>query len=341
MRTKFISQGVLLSTVFLAVAPILLQGSTYNDGLRRNAFVPPIEFIGSTLYGPYEGGESVTFTWTYINQSSKTYESISDYIIISCPSYSASPLISKRVGRHILNPGSSQTLSYTYVVPYSRLNTDSGIVIKVALQYQSKYIDYLEKRIKPIQSQNINPLTYRSHQYEIKDRSFYFNRKEISESFLFDEYSDYVECDKFNRLLFGNLSFLYSYPQSLSYEGLKVKFMDRNNLYPSLNKDEDGYTSIKADFSEEEGRMRIVFNDLWYDPVSLVNNDSGTGARSKYLYVPKGRGKDIKDYEFIIEATGLGINKTSFSHCLETSVSPYYIGDCETADYCVVGGVKK
>lgn len=306
----------------------------------RNASSSPIQFHNSSLYGPYVGGETETFTWSYTNVSGNNYNLVNDYIIISCPSYAPGPLISKRVARHALNAGASQQCSLTYTIPSIRLNSESGILIRVGVQYSGSYIALLEKTIKPISKQIINPLNYRSSPYIIKDRSFYINETVVEESFLFDEYRDYVECDEYYRLLFSNLSFMYQYPTSFTYKNARIKFMDKYNLYPLIKKDGDNYTSVDISLINQEGRVKIETNNLFYNPTSLETNDQGIGSKSNYLFVPKGRGKQISEYQFIIEVNEIGINKTSFTHDLETSVSPYFLGNCTDADYCVVGGVK-
>ena len=283
----------------------------------------------------------MTFEWSYKNVSNNTYTSVNDYFMINCPSYSASPLVSKRVGKHALTTGESYSFSYTYTIPISRFNSESGLLIRVGVQFQSEYIALLEKKIKPIDARNINPLDYRSSPYVIADRSFYLNESKLEEKFLFDEYRDYVECDEYNRLLFSNLTFKYSYPESLIYKNARIKFMDREDLFPDLKKDGDGYVSIKATLVEKEGVVSIELPSIYYDPITLMCNEDGIGNKSRYLYAPKGKSQKLKDYEFIVEVEELGINKTSFSHGLETSISPFYLGDCESGDYCIVGGVKE
>lgn len=308
---------------------------------RMRASSSPINFTNNKLYGPFEGGESVTFEWSYTNVSGNNYSTVNDYFIVNCPSYSASPLLSKRVGRHALNNGDSVNLSYTYTIPSARFNTESGLIIKIGVQYSGSYLVLLEKTIKPIESNNINPLSYRSSSYLIKDRSFFINEKAVEESLLFDEYNDYVECDEYNRLLFNKLTFLYQYPHSLSYKEALIKFIDRDNLFTSINKDGDGYTFLAIDLVEKEGRVSIEIPSVYYDPLTLVSNDKKEGTRSNYLYVPKGKSQLLKDYEFIIEVSDVGINKTSFSHYLETEISPFFLGSCIDADYCIVGGIKE
>lgn len=332
------------SLIILSLLSLLLSSSSdYSFKLRNRKSAPsaPISFFSSSLYGPYVGGESVTFSWSYINISGITYSSVSDYIIIDCPSYSSVSLLSKRVAKHALVPGSTQHLSYTYKIPASRLSTESGLIIKVGVQYDGNYLVLLEKRIKKVTPSNINPLNYRSSSYVIKDRSFYLNEMDVEESFLFDEYRDYVEVDEYNRLLFSKLTFKYSYPQKLKYDSCYIKFIDKENIFTSISKDGDGYRYIKANLVDDEGTIRLDTPDLYYDPISLVPNDQKIGSKAKYLYVPKGKSKKLKDYEFIIDAHNLGINKTSFSHSLETSISPFFLGDCIDADYCIVGGIKE
>ena len=328
-----------------SIIPILAFILTFDADVLpakafRNASTSPIQFHNSSLYGPYVGGESITFIWSYSNVSNNNYNQVNDYITISCPSYSSLPLISKRVARHTLNAGASQQCSYSYTIPSARFNTESGIIIKVGVQYSGSYIALLEKTIKPISKNNINPLNYRSSPYVIKERSFYFNETVVEESFLFDEYRDYVECDEYYRLLFANLTFKYHYPTSLTYQSARIKFMDKYNLYPLINKDGDGYTSVDITLRNYDDKVAIEVNNLFYNPVSLETNDKGSGNKSRYLFVPKGRGKQISEYEFIIEVNEIGINKTSFTHSLETSVSPFFLGNCEDADYCVIGGVR-
>ncbi|MBE6135706.1 MAG: hypothetical protein E7181_00325 [Erysipelotrichaceae bacterium] len=309
--------------------------------LKRRSASSPILFTSSTLYGPYKGGEEITFKWSYRNVSGTNYSSVNDYFIVSCPSYSSSPLLSKRVSKHSLAIGAKQNLSYSYKIPPQRFNTESGLVIKVGVQYGGSYLSIIEKTIKPISSKTINPLDYRSSPYVIKDRSFYLKDVEVNESFLFDEYRDYVECDQYNRLLLSNLTFRYNYPLKLLYKNARVKFLDPENIFSSLSLDGDGYRSINIVLDDQDGIVKILIPSIYYDPLSLVPNDKGKGNKTKYLYVPKGKSKKIEKYEFIIEATGLGINKTSFSHCLELSISPFFLGDCIDSDYCIVGGVKK
>ena len=322
--------------------PLLFHEGIFLDAKsRRSASSSPILFTSTTLYGPYEGGEDVTFSWSYTNVSGNNYSSVNDYFMVVCPSYSSTPVKSHRVGKHALPAGSSQSFSYTYKISPARFNTESGLVIKIGVFYSNAYLVLLEKTIKPISSQNINPLNYRSSPYVIKDRSFYLKDGDVEESFLFDEYRDYVECDEYNRLLFGNLSFKYSYPSVLSYRSASVKFLDPENLFPDIQKDGDGYRYLSTNLLEREGRIYVDFPSLYYDPITLIANDRGVGNKTKYLYVPKGKSKKLKNYEFIIEANGLGINKTSFSHCLETSISPFFLGDCIDADYCIIGGVKE
>lgn len=332
------------SLIAIPLLSMLLSSSIDNSfkiGSRKSAPSSPISFNSSTLYGPYSGGESVTFSWSYTNTSTNNYSSVNDYIIIDCPSYSSAPLVSKRVARHALSSGESRSLSYTYKIPETRLSSESGLVFKVGVQYSGSYIALLEKKLKKVIPNNINPLNYRSNKYTIKDRSFYLNENDVEESFLFDEYRDYVECDEYNRMQFSKLSFLYSYPVRLTYEKCYIKFIDKNDVFPFINKDEDGYRVIKADLLDNDGRITIDFPDLYYEPISLQPSDQKKGSKTKYLYVPKGKSKAIKDYEFIIEAHNIGINKTSFSHSLETSISPYYLGNCVDADYCIVGGIKE
>ncbi|MBO4682528.1 MAG: hypothetical protein J5618_01565 [Bacilli bacterium] len=330
-----------MALLILLIPFLFQQGNLLYTKSRRNASSSPILFTSSTLYGPYEAGDEATFTWSYTNVSGINYSSVNDYIILDCPSYSSVPFHTKRVGKHALPAGSSQTCSFTYKISSARFNTESGIIIRVGVHYANSYLSLLEKRIRPIDSRTINPLNYRSSPYVIRERSFYFKDIDVEESFLFDEYRDYVECDEYNRLLFGNLSFKYSYPTSLSYQSASIKFMDPENLFPSIRKDGDGYRYLSINLVEKEGRVVVDFPSLYYNPVTLVTNDQGIGNKTRYLYVPKGKSKKLKEYEFIIEARGLGINKTSFSHCLETSISPFYLGDCLDADYCVIGGIKE
>ncbi len=313
------------------------------DRVRRSASSSPIQFSSSSLYGPYVGGETVTFSWSYTNISSNNYSSVNDYIIINCPSYSASPLVSRRVARHALSSGASQSCSYTYKIPEARFNTDSGLVVKVGVQYSGSYLVLLEKPIKPIAKENINPLNYRASPYVIKDRSFYINETSVEEYFLFDEYRDYVEVDEYYRVLFSNLSFIYKYPTAFIYQKANIKFIDKYNLYPDIKKDDDDYTYIPVSLTIKDERVIIDINDIYVNPLTLKCSDkNGEGnKKSRYLFVPKGKGKQIEEYEFIVEVSEIGINKTSFTHCLETSVSPYFLGSCEDADYCVVGGVKE
>lgn len=336
-----------LLILVLSLIPFFVSLPNSKDSLfipqfqRKSASTSPIQFTSSTLYGPYVGGESVKFEWSYKNVSSNNYSSVNDYFIVSCPSYSSAPLISRRVSRHSLNAGSSYNCSYTYVINNVRFVMESGLVIKVGVFFNNSYIGLLEKTIKPIESRNINPLDYRSSPYLIRDRSFYLNENDVEESFLFDEYRDYVECDEYNRLLFSNLTFKYRYPRALIYDSVKIKFIDRNNLFPLLPKDGDDYVSIIASLNDNDGTISIEPASLYYDPVTLVSNVSGNGKKSKYLYVPKGKSQKLNGYEFIFEANQLGINKTSFSHYMEVSISPFYLGDCDSGDYCVVGGVRE
>lgn len=325
---------------------VLLSSFVFNEDFpitqsRHNASTSPILFTSSTIYGPYEGNETVTFEWSYTNVSNVSYNSVNDYIIFDCPSYSSIPYKSQRVGKHSLPAGSTQNLSYTYKIPALRLNTESGIIIKVGVFYVDSYLGMVQKKIKPIDSRNINPLDYRSSPYVIKDRSFYFKEGDIEERFLFDEYKDYVECDEYNRILFGGLSFQYSYPLSLTYASACIKFLDPENLFTFIRQDGDGYRYLNVNLIAKDGKVSIDIPSLYYEPLSLCPNDRGIGNKTKYLYVPKGKSKKLKNYEFIIEAYGLGINKTSFSHSLETSISPFFLGDCLEGDYCIVGGVKE
>ena len=339
MVYKFIC---LIITPFLFLAIILMCLPYISDNsvpflLRKSASNSPISFTSTKLYGPYVGGESVTFEWSYKNVSNTSYATVNDYFILSCPSYSSTPIHSKRVSRHALSAGASYSCSYTYSLNTTRFHMESGLVIKVGVQYNGSYLNIIEKTIKPIVSKNINPLDYRAYPYKIKDRSFYLNETDVEESFLFDEYRDYVECDGYNRLLFSNLSFKYSYPLALTYDEANIKFIDRENIFPLIKKDGDGYTYFPINLNENYGVVFLEITSLYYDPVTLVCNDSGTGNKSKYLFVPKGKARKLKEYEFIVEAHNLGINKTSFSHAMEVSISPFFLGE----DYVVIGGVRE
>ena len=333
--------SLLLLLIILLIPSLFQEGSFLLSKERRNASSSPIQFRSSAIYGPYVGGEEVTFEWEYVNQSSTYYSSVNEYFMVICPSFSSGPYVSRRVSVHSLPGGHVQKTSYKYKIPPSRLNTESGLIFRIGIFYQNGYIGMIERKLKTIISQNINPLNYRSTPYVIKDRSFYLNDTDIEESFLFNEYRDYVECDQYNRLLFNNLSFQYRYPRPLSYTNARIKFLDPENIFPLIDKDGDGYRSITANLVENSGVVKIEPTQLCYDPLTLISNDDGKGNKSKYLYVPKGKSHRLEKYEFIIEANGLGINKTSFSHCLETSISPYYLGDCLEGDFCIVGGVKE
>ena len=342
MTTKSLKTYLIILTSVFSITFLPEDSFIPFKSSRRIVSIPPITFTGSKLYGPYKGGETVTFSWEYKNTSLSNYSSLSDYFIVTCPSYSSTPLLSKRVDKHASKAGQVHSISYSYTIPSKRINTDSGLVIKVGVQSGGSYIGMLEKKLKPALSNNINPLNYRSTPYVIEDRIIKFSEEKVVESFLFDEYQDYVECDPYYRLLFEKLSFLYNYPENLTYSSVKIKFLDTYNLYPYIKRDGDGYTYVSGVFEIEDNRVSLATSNVWVDPVSLRCDDHGMGRmKSRYLYAPKGKGHLLSGYEFVIEANGLGVNKTSFTHCLEVSVSSYFIGDCDSADFCIVGGIKE
>lgn len=342
MKCRLVPSFVCIFTLFgCSVAPIL-KNSIYTPVFADGTVSSPSFIFSSDLLGPFEGDNDVTLNWSYYSQTDYK-ENVVDTLYVYCDSYSSQPIETINISQHPLRSYTKYSCKYigTILNKYLTMNSGYRFVFEVYSSTREKVLCQCECKLKPKQSRNINPLNYRSEYYEISDYILGIKKYSDTEKFLFDEFADFIECDNHNRLLFNKQSFIYEGRKKFKCGGMRIKFIDKFNLFTGLNIDGDGYRYVDMDYGVENKRVSLSIPNLYVDPLTLVVNLNGVGSKSDYLYVPKGRAKDIEDYEFILEGYNLGENLTSFSHYMQPLVSEYYIGNGEEADYSITGGVKK
>ena len=334
-----------ISFILLVLPQTVSSTNVATRGLHaRSAANAAMIAFSSPVFGPFAGGESVTFSWEYYSYGLISNRDVQDIFMVSCSSKSAEPFYTSTISSHKLMRNKIYNASITYKIPAKYLNTESGLVFTAALYSitNHSYLVQVNRVVKPVIPTTINPINYRVNPYTISDRTFAFDLEEpLSEKLTFDEFADYVECDSHNRLLFNSLSFKYESSLDVTNTPARIRFIDKNNVFPNMPKDGDGYTVVDAYLVQEDDRVHIKLRSLYCNPISLICSYEPVGERCDYLYVRKGWSHLIADYIFTLEVNDVGINKTSFSYDMECDLSSYYLGNCQDGDFCVIGGVKE
>lgn len=340
---------------FLSISLIAATTLGIGGGMTRPSYsfissIPTPQtkytFYSSTLYGPYNKTTKdldIECSYTY---HGLTRNNACDRLLVFVGEDEEHTLY--KYETHINVNTTILDGHYAYIsksIPNILYYIDYGITIKCGVCSNNDWQFYspLIKHIYPIKQENINPLNYKKEPYEIKNRSFYMNDTEVIESFKFTSFQDYIYSSIFGTIELTDFVFDYLYPLDFKYKSARLLIDDKYNLFPGLNLNNSNYRYIDLLLKRESDKVSINFPPyMGLDENHYIMYPYYVGhTKVSKFYLPKNHKVELESTSFILEVNEMGANKTSFSLPLKLYLDSFFFGDCENADYCVIGGIRR
>lgn len=232
------------------------------------------------------------------------------------------------------------TVRYTFTIPNVIFLGDSEVRVDIGLYNVTSRTYYCDRTIR-IGCKKYG--TYNTKDYQNSDLSFMnicsasgILKKEI---YKLNHLKPFINIDSFYRFDISSLELLYDGISEITASSIFLSFLDKNNFYPHINKDENGNTIVPL--SLIKGKFyTFEMNNLYVDPISLdMSSTYMDGYRkTKYLFLPKNSVDKFDNYKFTLNINGLGPNEINIIHEFEVDFNTLLIGPCDKAKYCIIGG---
>lgn len=165
----------------------------------------------------------------------------------------------------------------------------------------------------------------------------------FKEEFDFQFFSKRLSVRNYYRLPLDDYYFTYDSLGSFAYAEAYISFGDPLNVFPLI----DSVNQFKEKRVELELSMNIpdVYfyfkKPLYVEPnYLLMSNLPKEGlVKTNFFYFPIYKLKELNGMQFKICINKLGHTKNSFSYTFSYYSDKYLVGNCNNADYCVVGGI--
>ena len=317
----------------------------------------PFSFSVSSIFiAAYGGGSIFTFKKKLIepieNGSDCHISSSFDYrgdtlegIIVRAefycePVYEDIPYATTVIARNITLIDRA-TIIYSFDVPDAKYYAKYGIRINLQVK------DSIENRILATSRMFVFTKTYDAidikdytkRPYQIRNLS-YTDGTLWNESFLFSGYDPYLYFKEYFYVNFDELYITYKGLDELLSGDCFIYFDDFNNIFPYIEKHNDGYKYIPFELSKDIDGYKIYFTSLYVKPLTLeLATTQLEGFKSTHrLFLPKNKSNLLQGYSFVIYFASLGINEISAVHEVVLDFSRLLLGPCDAATYCITGG---
>lgn len=295
----------------------------------------------SDVYGPFtRDSGNVSFTAKYNTSEDTTFESIkireknSQYFFFS-----------KNASSHTYDP-STNTVTFTVIIPMDEVLTDKGIYIYVYIKDKSTK-DILSQFNFPLSqtySRNINTsvtnfITIYDSLFSIPTRTSW-----VEESFyFFNTLPSFLNEDYYKLPLDGIYFLYYHNGHPFTYSEVYLTYDDPYNLFLNCKKDNEVHIPLdiyrKGNNNEfcyfkYKNTMFVDKNSLSMSLTSLYNY-----IETKDFYMPRGQGTKLDESSWRIVAKEVGVNKTNITIPLTFYSARNHFGNCDDSDYCVTGEI--
>lgn len=202
--------------------------------------------------------------------------------------------------------------------------------------------------IYPTITDKIYSYQYVNTAYKVNNRIFKMDLfgTYTSESVQFENTIDYLTNDAYNAIDISEVTFTYERDMDLINKDADkyLKILDLDNIFPYINKDENGYIYIPLKCVQNKSDITLKYkNHFYYNPETL---EISTYYRSGFeqtdrFYVPKGKLKLLENATFAVEMNDFGRSKMNIVIPLTFIKDRNYLGLCSDSSHCIIGGIKE
>lgn len=250
-----------------------------------------------------------------------------------------------------IGPGSIYAVrAFTVATPASGLSTPMELTIEGRMSTGVKIDLTIDTRnfqiylYKPVRNA-ININRYRNGLYQTEHHFFKISRNQVlyTESFDFQETTEYISCDRGNKLVLSDIYFSYlDFPFTAKKASLVIN--DYYKIYPALHTN-SATNLIDFPLMYEQDSEKITFSSmarLYVNPTTLdlrpFKTDGYVSTRD--IYVPIGKEDKLANTEIYIRIEEAGYGLTTITIPLQFSDFKQLFGFCYESDFCIEGGIK-
>ena len=239
-----------------------------------------------------------------------------------------------------------RSVTSTLPMPLGELLTTKGVDCKIAVLVNGEIRDTYEFKVKPISYPEIPVSQYQNTPYVIEDVIVdpldYTNKH--TESYRFEGFLDYFDCDYYYHLSIDNLSINYNCFASFPGCEASLHFVDYNRLFPYLDNDDEipSFDIPLKGYYEDNAVVFDFLNTMYVNPKTLDMSFTPREGmvQTYYFYLPRNKLPLLLDQDFYLNVSNFGYGKSSFNWKIRYLNNRNLIGDCDNSEYCVVGEVN-
>lgn len=299
-------------------------------------------YFSCPTYGPFKVGDpdfDVTFTYRIFGPSRRIMERLRIF------SPSGSVIYASRKEERDYIEDSLETVTFT--MPIKDYLSNNGLTFKFEVLNRPRNTILCEYGTTFYPIENVNPTVQqlKSGVYETKNIAFYGDGetiKGINERFDFTTIGDYLDIDYYYRLNIKDIFFKYQSLLPFSCDEVKLRFEDRENLFPYMPHNNYVVTvPLTTSFSNEKATLNYK-NRFYVNRRTLqLSTSSGTGfTLSNYFYLPVNGKRIFNNKLLYLDVAGVGVSKITASFPIRYVADRSLVGLCGDSDYYVEGGVK-
>ena len=241
----------------------------------------------------------------------------------------------------------NNTYSISFNFPTSKYLSNSGMFcsFRIIDPNNLNILYKIDFTIYPISHEILNVDNYRLNNFVSKNIGFKITNSVFE--YLYDElnfadYKNYADVNNYYQFLLSNFYFYYK-GKSSQLGSSFLMFDDKYNLFPNLNRDKN-FVNIGLKLLKNNDNLNFKFQKtLYVNPknLDLSSNYIDGYKMTSNFYLPVNKLDNIRKYVFYINVSDFGYNKLSFINAITFDVTNYYVGNCNNADICVVGGIEQ
>lgn len=215
----------------------------------------------------------------------------------------------------------------------------------IYFQAQIPYLTIVEFDVFSTSKKIIDIATLENRIYVNDKIGFQIVENEIfykNEQYDFRGFLDELISDKYYRLELEQFYFVYESEKQFSYEKAFVTFEDPSNVFPLLEED-DGQKAIPLKvYTLNDNKIQILFDKLYVEENYLwMSSTYKDGLTiSPYFYLPLNAQEKLFGLNLRLVITNAGEEQNDFYFDFEFYFGNNLFGDCQTSDFCLIGGVN-
>ena len=321
-------------------APSSITSSPYpNYSYKSGA-----DYFSSDIYGPFNVGDpdfDATFTYRADIENQQIVE-----CFLLCD-MSGDPYVATNHAPFYYS--NRQTIETTFTIPIHRYLTEKGVILKFQI------LSHPSRQVLKNYSVRIYPCLQAGWTYEEYMRGLYITRgigfygdgkglKEVTEAYYFHHIGEYIDNDYYYKLDLENNYMNYDSKFPLTYESIKLRFLDREGVFPKFKHDSNKNIVIplKATVDDEATARFSIKNALYVNRLTLEMSDSYQKGWSKTrdLYFPINQRNKMNNKQMYIDFVNYGKSKVNMTFPLEYICGEPLLGNSANGHYYVTGGVK-